>query len=144
MAGHDAASLFVLAEVHDDSYEPFVQLSQSNAAYLEDTLHLYIDSTNARKSYISNPPINYQTGYEQFGISTDGNIYGENTDFNSSGGTRQTAPRGSHPDGLHWEAQCTVETLPDAGGFLYVFEERIDLAGYRNMATDDPRRKLRL
>jgi hypothetical protein len=133
---HDGAYLYVLAEVRDDSYEPFASRTNSNMAYLEDTLHLYIDSTNAKKSAIGNP-ISDQPGYEQFGYSTDGNIYGENTDFNTTGAARQAAPRGSSPDGTHWAAKCTVESVA-TGGYLYTFEERIILSAYRNMAPMVP------
>jgi hypothetical protein len=133
---HDATYLYVLAEVQDDAYEPFTSRANSNMAYLEDTLHLYIDSTNAKKSAIGNP-ISDQPGYEQFGYSTDGNIYGENTDFNTTGAARQTAPKGASPDGTHWAAKCTVEAVI-ASGYLYTFEERIALSAYRNMATITP------
>ena len=105
-------------------------------AYLEDTLHLYLDSTNAKKSAIGNP-IHDQSGYEQFGYSTDGNIYGENTDFNTTGSAKQTAPQGSSPDGTHWAAKCTVKSVA-TGGYLYTFEERIALSAYRNMAAMTP------
>jgi hypothetical protein len=134
---HNATYLYVLAEVHDDYYEPFGAANQ-NMAYLEDTLHLYIDSTNARRGGIPGTPISQQAGYEQFGISTDGNIYGENTDFNSSGIPRQPAASGCHPDGSYWAAQCAVQPLPS--GYLYVFEERVKLAGYpgRNMSVMTP------
>ena len=105
-------------------------------AYLEDTLHLYLDSTNAKKSAIGNP-IHDQSGYEQFGYSTDGNIYGENTDFNTTGSPKQTAPQGSSPDGTHWAAKCAVKSVT-TGGYLYTFEERIALSAYRNMAAMTP------
>jgi len=134
---HDGTNLYVLAEVQDDAYEPCTSQANSNMAYLEDTLHLYIDSTNAKKSAIANPPISTQSGYEQFGYSTDGNIYGENTDFNTTGSAKQTAPQGSSPDGTHWAAQCTVQSVA-AGGYLYTFEERIALSAYRNMAAMTP------
>lgn len=134
---HDAAYLYVLAEVQDDAYEPFAGKANANMAYLEDTLHLYIDSTNAKKSAIANPPIYYQPGFEQFGYSTDGNIYGEHTDFNTTGSAKQTAPQNSSPDGVHWAAKCTVKSVT-TGGYLYTFEERIALSAYRNMAAMTP------
>jgi hypothetical protein len=135
---HDGTYLYVLAEIKDDDYEPFDAANQNNMAYLEDTLHLYIDSTNARRSNIPDPPIYNQSGYEQFGISTDGNVWAENTDFNNSGMARQTAPKGSHPDGNYWVAECVVQPL--SGGYLYTFEQRIALAGWpgKNMAAMTP------
>ncbi|MGC8990802.1 MAG: hypothetical protein ACP5MD_11830 [Verrucomicrobiia bacterium] len=126
---HDGVFLYVLAEVRDDAYEPFAAKANSNMAYLEDTLHLYIDSSNARKSAIAGTPISTQPGYEQFGYSTDGNIYGENTDFTTTGSAKQPAPKGSSPDGTHWVANCTVTSVT-TGGYLYTFEERITLAGF--------------
>lgn len=134
---HDGVFLYVLAEVQDDDYEPFAAKANSNMAYLEDTLHLYIDSSNARKSAIPGNPISTQPGYEQFGYSTDGNIYGEHTDFNTTGLPKQPAPQGSSPDGTHWLAKCTVTSVT-TGGYLYTFEERIALAAYRNMAAMTP------
>ena len=130
---HDGTYLYVLAEVEDDSYEPFDKENQKNMAYLEDTLHLYIDSNNSRQPNIPGNPIQRQPGYEQFGISSDGNIWGENTDFNSSGVLKQAASKGSTPDGKYWTAKCEVSRLE--AGYLYVFEERIALAGWpgRNM-----------
>ena len=134
---HDNTYLYVLAEVRDDDHEAFGSPgSEDYMAYLEDTLHLYIDSTNARRSNIPNPPINTQYGYEQFGISTDGNIYGENTDFTNSSVT--PAPKGAAPDGDYWKTQCQVQAI--LGGYLYTFEERIALAGKPggNMAAMAP------
>jgi hypothetical protein len=121
---HDGNYLYILAEVYDDSYEPF-DADNLNMAYLEDTLHLYIDSTNAGTTNIPYPPITNQFGYEQFGISTDGNIYGENSDFTTS--SIAPAPQGAHVDGTYWVSQCQVHSI--TGGYLYVFEERIDMAG---------------
>jgi len=124
---HDGSFLYVLAEVFDDDHETFGPSNTSNMAYLEDTLHLYIDSTNARKACIAYPPIGTQPGYEQFGYSTDGNIWGENTDFTDRGAPRQPAPVGSRPDGDYWRAACRVS--PSQGGYVYVFEEAIALSG---------------
>ena len=124
---HNGTYLYVLAEVEDDDHELFDIANQKNPAYLEDTLQLYIDSSNSRKSNISGNPIQQQTGYEQFGISTDGNIWGENCDFNTSGRNKQPAPQGSAPDGKYWTVAVSVRRINS--GFLYVFEERILLAG---------------
>jgi hypothetical protein len=131
---HDATYLYVLAEVYDDSYEPFDASNLNNMAYLEDTLHLYIDSTNTKRANIPNPPISNQAGYEQFGISTDGNIWGENTDF-TTGLAKQPASKGAQPDGTYWRTACRVAYVGD--GYLYVFEQSITLAGRagRNMAA---------
>jgi len=135
---HDGTYLYVLAEVSDDDYEPFDAANENNMAYLEDTLHLYMDSNNSQQSNIPYPPIYNQVGYEQFGISTDGNIWGANNDFNSAGGPRQVAPKGSSPDGTYWLAECNVIQVQD--GYRYVFEQRIVLAGWpgRNMAAMSP------
>ena len=124
---HDGRYLYVLAEITDDDHEPFDALNSDYPAFREDTLQLYIDSANARRRWISGAPIQEQAGFEQFGVSTDGNIWGENCDFNTSGKLRQPAPQGSAPDGINWSVACTVRRL--ATGFLYVFEERIALAG---------------
>jgi len=124
---HDGEYLYVLAEVSDDDHETFGSSNTSNMAYLEDTLHLYIDSTNARRADIPYPPISTQPGYEQFGYSTDGNIWGENTDFTDRGQARSPAPPGSHPDGTYWRAACRVSGTE--GRYLYVFEEAIALSG---------------
>lgn len=131
---HDGTYLYILAEVLDDSYASF-GTGNTNPAYLEDTLHLYVDSTNARKANINgSEPIYYQTGYEQFGISTDGNIYGESIDF-TTGTAKHAAPQGASPDGTYWKAKCTVQQLGSTT-YKYTFEERITLAGRtgRNMS----------
>jgi hypothetical protein len=132
---HDGTYLYILAEVLDDNYTSF-GTGNTNDAYLEDTLHLYIDSTNAMKANIPGAPITTQPGYEQFGISTDGNIKGELTDFTSTGSARQPAPQGSSPDGTYWKAKCTVQQLA-AQSYKYTFEERVTLAGRpgRNMSA---------
>lgn len=133
---HDGTYLYVLAEVQDDAYEPFGSPgAETKKAYLEDTLHLYIDSTNAKK-IISETPILTQYGYEQFGISTDGNIWGENTDFTNS--SNKPAPKGAAPDGVYWQAKCQVQNV--TGGHFYMFEERIALGGKpdKNMASLKP------
>lgn len=125
---HDGTYLYVLAEIKDDNHEPFDKENQTNMAYLEDTLHLYVDSNNSQQTNIPGDPIQRQPGYEQFGISTDGNIWGENTDFNSSGTASRPAPKGSKPDEKYWIVQCRVHKL--GAGYIYVFEERIALAGW--------------
>lgn len=129
---HDANYLYVLAEVKDDNYEPFDANNLNNMAYLEDTLHLYIDSTNSGMANIPSLPINTQAGYEQFGISTDKNVWGENVDFTTSSIT--PAPQWAYPDGIYWVVQCQVRQL--VNGYLYTFEERIALSGRpgKNMA----------
>lgn len=121
---HNGEYLFLLAEITDDDYEPFGS-DNLNMAYREDTLHIYIDSTNARAEAIPYPPIDNQAGYEQFGISTDNNIYGENVDFTISSIT--PAPRRDRPDGTYWNSQCRVHSDPD--GYTYIFEESIAMKG---------------
>ncbi|HOW71086.1 MAG TPA: sugar-binding protein [Phycisphaerae bacterium] len=138
-AAHDGTHLFILAEVRDDAYEPLNSQAQGNMAYLEDTLHLYLDSTNARQANIPGSPIQNRYGYEQFGISTDGNIYGENVDFNNSTSPqRRLAPLRSAPDGQYWQAKCQFSQ--PGPGYLYTFEESILMAGRAgyNMAPLTP------
>jgi hypothetical protein len=135
---HDANYLYVLAEVTDDFWEPLAAADQNNPAYREDALHLYIDSNNACTADIQSPPITSQPGYEQFGISTDNNIFGENTDFTNEGKPKQPAPKNSKPDGIYWLAKCGVYKLNS--GYKYIFEERIKLAAWpgRNMFPLSP------
>ena len=124
---HDGRYLYILAEVADDDHEPFDLFNRQYPAFKEDTLQLYVDSVNARRHGIRGEPIGRQPGYEQFGVSTDGNIWGENCDFNTSGRNREPAPTGSAPDGYHWTVACTVHK--SEAGYRYIFEERILLNG---------------
>jgi len=134
---HDGEYLYVLAEVRDDDYEPFDTANTENMCYQEDMLRIMIDSVNARAANIVEPIAN-QPGYEGFGYSTDGNIYGDWTDFNSSEVPKKRPPKGARPDGEYWRAACAVQKLAD--GYLYTYEERIKLSGWpgRNMAPLEP------
>ena len=81
---HDGTYLYVLAEVTDDDWEPFDKENWENMCYQEDMLRIMIDSNNSRKADIEECIENHP-GYEGFGYSTDGNIWGDWTDFNNSG-----------------------------------------------------------
>ena len=131
---HDGIYLYVLGEVTDDDWEPFDKENRENMCYQEDMLRVMIDSNNSRKADIEECIENHP-GYEGFGYSTDGNIYGDWTDFNSSGIPRRHPPRGSTPDGTYWKAVCTVISLPSENKHLYIYEERIAMDGWpgRNM-----------
>jgi hypothetical protein len=131
-AAHDGEYLYFLAEVHDDFYEPFDKENGDTMCYQEDMLRIMIDSNNSMKANIPEPLTN-QPGYEGFGYSTDGNIYGDWSDFNSTEVPKQRPPKGSKPDGKYWQAACKVKQLKE--GWLYTYEERILLAGWpgRNM-----------
>lgn len=134
---HDGKYLYVLAEVQDDDHEPFDAANFENLCYQEDMLRIMFDTVNARAANIVEPITN-QPGYEGFGFSTDGNIYGDWMDFNSSEVPKKRPPRGTRPDGDYWRASCTVQKL--AEGYLYTYEERIRLSGWpgRNMAPMEP------
>ena len=131
---HDGTYLYVLAEVTDDDWEPFDKENWENMCYQEDMLRIMIDSNNSRKADIEECIENHP-GYEGFGYSTDGNIWGDWTDFNTSGIPKKHPPRGSAPDGTYWKAECTVISLPFKKRYLYVYEERIAMKGWpgRNM-----------
>lgn len=131
-AVHDGTYLYFLAEVHDDNYEPFDKENRKNMCYQEDMFRIIIDSANSYRPNIPEPLSN-QPGYEGFGYSTDGNIYGDWSDFIVPGEPKKRPEPGSGPDGESWKAACTVKKLED--GYLYTYEERIALAGRpgRNM-----------
>ena len=131
---HDGTYLYVLAEVTDDDWNPFDTENRENMCYQEDMLRIMIDSNNSRKANIEECIENHP-GYEGFGYSTDGNIYGDWSDFNSSGIPRKHPPKGSTPDGIYWKAECMVISSPSKKKNLYIYEERIALAGWpgRNM-----------
>ena len=120
---HDGQFIYVLATIQDDVLEQRTSESNTNDAWREDALHLYVDSTNARASSIATPPISYQEGYEQFGVSTDLNCYTENCDFttNNTGGA---AGPGAEPDQVNWLVAVGVS---GSGPFTYVFEERFPM-----------------
>ncbi|MHB9031361.1 MAG: sugar-binding protein [Candidatus Latescibacterota bacterium] len=134
---HDGGYLYVLAEVRDDDHEPFDAANFECMCYQEDMLRIMFDSVNARAVNIVDPIAN-QYGYEGFGFSTDGNIYGDWMDFNSSEVPKKRPPKGAQPDGEYWRAACKVQKLAD--GYLYTYEERIKLSGWpgRNMAPMEP------
>ncbi len=131
---HDGEYLYVLAEVTDDDWNPFDADNWDNMCYQEDMLRIMIDSNNSRTPDIEEC-IEDHPGYEGFGYSTDGNIWGDWTDFNSSGIPKAHPPRGSTPDGFYWKAACRVASLPSKHRHVYVYEERILLKGWpgRNM-----------
>jgi hypothetical protein len=136
---HDGEYLYVLAEVHDDDHEPFDAANFDNMCYQEDMLRIMFDTVNARAANIVDPIAN-QPGYEGFGYSTDGNIYGDWMDFNSSEVPNKRPPKGARPDGEYWRAACTVQKLAES--YLYTYEERFKLAGWpgRNMAPMEPKK----
>ncbi|MFC1508305.1 sugar-binding protein [Candidatus Omnitrophota bacterium] len=131
---HDGNYLYVLAEITDDDWNPFDSENRINMCYQEDMLRIMIDSNNSRTPDIEECIENHP-GYEGFGFSTDGNIYGDWSDFNSSGLPKQHPPKGSTPDGTYWKAECRVISFPDKKKNLYIYEERIALDGWpgRNM-----------
>ncbi len=131
---HDGTYLYVLVEVTDDDWNPFDAENRENMCYQEDMLRIMIDSNNSLKADIEECIENHP-GYEGFGYSTDGNIYGDWSDFNSSGIPKAHPPKGSTPDGTYWKAACTVVSMPSQKKNLYVYEERIMMVGWpgRNM-----------
>jgi len=131
---HDGTYLYVLAEVTDDDWNPFDVENRENMCYQEDMLRVMIDSNNSRKADIEECIENHP-GYEGFGYSTDGNIYGDWSDFNNSGIPKAHPPIGSTPDGTYWKAACTVVSMPSHKKNVYVYEEHIMMAGWpgRNM-----------
>jgi hypothetical protein len=131
-AVHDGTYIYFLAEVHDDFYEPFDKENVDNMCYQEDMLRIMIDSNNSMKANIPEP-LPTQPGYEGFGYSTDGNIYGDWSDFNSTEVPKQRPPKGSRPDGKYWQAACKVKKMKE--GWLYTYEEKVLLEGWpgRNM-----------
>ncbi|MFA6472592.1 MAG: hypothetical protein WCU00_11170 [Candidatus Latescibacterota bacterium] len=136
-AAHDGVYLYFLGEAHDDFYEPFDRENVDNMCYQEDMLRIMIDSNNSMNANIPEP-LPTQPGYEGFGYSTDGNIYGDWSDFNSTEVPKQRPPKGSAPDGKYWQAACKVKKLK--AGWLYTYEERVLLAGWpgRNMEPLSP------
>ncbi len=136
-AVHDGIYLYFLAEIHDDNYEPFDSENIKNMCYQEDMFRIIIDSANSYRPNIPDPLSN-QPGYEGFGYSTDGNIYGDWSDFITPGEPRKRPEPGSRPDGEFWKAACAVKKLGD--GYLYTYEERFTLAGRpgRNMTPLAP------
>ncbi len=133
---HDGGFLYVLAIVQDDILDQRTADNNSNEAWKEDALHLYIDSTNARASNIPAPPISNQTGYEQFGVSTDLNCYTENCDFTTNNTSGAAGP-GAEPDQINWLVSVSVQ---GDGPYTYVFEERIPLTEVpgHNLRTMQP------
>ncbi|MFC1608478.1 sugar-binding protein [Candidatus Latescibacterota bacterium] len=131
---HDGTYLYVLAEVIDDDWQPFDSENRVNMCYQEDMLRIMIDSNNSRTANIEECIENHP-GYEGFGFSTDGNIYGDWSDFNTSGLAKRHPPKGSAPDGIYWKAECMVVSLPVKNKHLYCYEERIKMEGWpgRNM-----------
>ena len=129
---HDGKYLYFLGEVRDDAYEPFDAENVKNMCYQEDMFRIMFDSNNSFRPNITDP-LGAQPGYEGFGYSTDGNIYGDWSDFVTPGEPRKRPEPGARPDGEFWLAACKVKKLKD--GWLYTYEERIALAGRpgRNM-----------
>ncbi|HQO34848.1 MAG TPA: sugar-binding protein [bacterium] len=134
---HDGNSLYLLAVIYDDLLEQRTSENNANEAWKEDALHIYIDSTNAQRANIPDPPIGNQPGYEQFGVSTDYNCYTENCDFTTLKTARGVALCGARPDQEHWLASIQIT---GTGPYTYIFEERIPLqevAGH-NLRTMTP------
>ncbi len=121
---HDGSSLYVAAIIRDNLLEQRPSANNTNEAWKEDALHIYIDSTNAARANIPNPPISNQVGYEQFGVSTDYNCYTENGDFTTNNGTPGAAKVGAQPDQVHWLVSIHIS---GTGPYTYVFEERMPL-----------------
>lgn len=121
---HDGQYLYLLAVIEDDSLEQRTSENNQNAAWQEDALHIYIDSTNAARANITAPPIANQVGYEQFGVSTDYNCYTENCDFTTNNGASGPADQGAEPDQVNWKVAIDIS---GTGPYTYTFEERIPL-----------------
>lgn len=121
---HDGTYLYVVAVIRDDLLEQRTSENNTNEGWKEDCLHLYIDSTNAAKSNITDPPITHQVGYEQYGVSTDYNCYTENSDFTTKNGTPGAAKAGAQPDQVNWLVSVQIS---GSGPYTYIFEERMPL-----------------
>jgi len=133
---HDGEYLYLLAIIHDDLLEQRTSENNTNEAWKEDALHIYIDTNNSEKSNISGSPIATQTGYEQFGVSTDYNCYTENCDFTTKR-TSSTAGAGAQPDQINWLVKIQIS---GSKPYTYIFEERMPLRevqGY-NLRTMTP------
>lgn len=133
---HDGAWLYVLARIQDNILDQRPAQNNSNPGWQEDALHIYIDSTNAARANIPNPPITNQAGYEQFGVSTDYNCYTENCDFTTNN-TSGAAGAGAQPDQVDWQVSVAIA---GSGPYTYTFEERIPLeeAPGHNLRTMTP------
>jgi hypothetical protein len=127
-----------LAIIQDDLLEQRTAEANANEAWKEDCLHIYLDSTNAARANITDPPIHNQVGYEQFGVSTDYNCYTENCDFTTHNGSGPApALAGAQPDQTNWRVAVRIT---GSGPYTYVFEERMPLkevAGH-NLRTMTP------
>ena len=133
---HDGRYLYALAVIIDDLLEQRSTENNTNEAWREDALQLYIDSTNAREADIPDPPIANQEGYEQFSVSTDYNCYTVNCDFTTNNTTGPAGP-GAQPDQTNWLVEIRIT---GAGPYEYVFEERIPLSEIpgHNLRTMQP------
>ena len=110
--------------IRDNLLEQRTSANNTNEAWKEDALHLYIDSTHAARANIPDPPISNQVGYEQFGVSTDYNCYTENGDFTTKNGTPGGAKVGAQPDQVNWLVSIHIS---GTGPYTYLFEERMPL-----------------
>lgn len=121
---HDGEYLYMLTIIRDDLLEQRTSENNTNEAWKEDGLHIYIDSTNARRKGIPDPPLRHQIGYEQFGVSTDYNCYTEGCDFVTHLEENGSAAAGAQPDQTNWLVKTRIS---GTGPFTYVFEQRIPL-----------------
>jgi hypothetical protein len=122
---HDARYLYILAVIQDDKLEQRTSENNTNEAWKEDCLHLYIDSEDMRADKVADPPLASQPGYEQFGVSTDYSVYTEGCDFTTNNGPNGTAAgTGAQPDQENWKVGIKIH---GQGPYTYVFEERIPL-----------------
>jgi hypothetical protein len=121
---HDGEDLYILTIIRDDLLEQRTSENNANEAWKEDGLHIYIDSTHARRKGIPDPPLKNQPGYEQFGVSTDYNCYTEGCDFVTHLGENGSAAAGAQPDQMNWLVKTRIT---GTGPYTYVFEQRIPL-----------------
>jgi hypothetical protein len=121
---HDGSYLYLLTIIRDDQLEQRTSENNSNEAWKEDALHIYIDSTHSRRKGIPDPPLRNQLGYEQFGVSTDYNCYTEGCDFVTHLAENGCAAAGAQPDQTNWLVKVRIT---GTGPYTYVFEERIPL-----------------
>jgi hypothetical protein len=122
---HDGTCLYLLAVIQDDLLEQRTAETNKNEAYMEDCLHIYIDSANVHAHSVENPPLLKQPGYEQFGVSTDYNVFTESCDFTTHNGKKGSAEHGAQPDQNRWLVK--VKILGN-GPYTYIFEERMPLS----------------
>ncbi|NUN97239.1 MAG: hypothetical protein HUU16_13820 [Candidatus Omnitrophica bacterium] len=121
---HDGDSIYLLAVIRDDHLEQRPADKNTNPAFLEDGLHVYFDSANARVDKAGDTPLRDQPGFEQFGVSTDYSCTGEGCDFTTDTGPEGWARPGAQPDQKHWLVGIGIR---GSGPYTYVFEERFPM-----------------